>query len=111
MNRGGKRAGAGRPKAVRATTPQVAGRVLEQQKSELLWNEICQTDIAIMRTTGKTAPLREDLKYLEDRAHGKPMDTVNHLHNQPMEMNVNLTLSERFRIAIEKGDKRVRERG
>jgi len=52
-----------------------------------------------MRTTLKTAPLREDLKYLEDRAHGRPVDTVNHLHDKPIEMNLTVTLSEEIQNA------------
>lgn len=51
----------------------------------------------------------ESRKYLYDRAKGKAMITVNHLHDKPLEMTVNHTISERFRIAMEKADKRVRD--
>ena len=44
---------------------------------------------------------------LLDRKLGKPVQTVNHLHDKPIEMNVTHSLSERFRLAIEKAEKRV----
>lgn len=47
-------------------------------------------------------------RYLYDRAKGKATITVNHLHDKPQELNVNLQLSERFRIAMQKAEERVR---
>ncbi len=49
----------------------------------------------------------ETRRYLYDRAKGKATITVNHVHDRPIEHNVNLNLSERFRIAMEKAQKRV----
>jgi hypothetical protein len=49
----------------------------------------------------------ETRKYLYDRAKGKAVITVNHLHDKPMQHEVTLNLSERFRIAMEKAQKRV----
>jgi hypothetical protein len=46
-------------------------------------------------------------KYLYDKRDGKAVHTVNHLHDKPLEMNVTHSLSERFRIAMEKAEKRV----
>src|ERR1700734_2866442 len=37
-------------------------------------------------------PLTNLLRYLEDRAYGRPMDTVNHLHDKPLEVNATLEL-------------------
>lgn len=48
-------------------------------------------------------PLTNLLRYLEDRAYGRPVDTVNHLHDKPIEMNVTVSLAE----AIQKARKRV----
>lgn len=42
-------------------------------------------------------------KYLYDKRDGKAVHTVNHLHDKPIEMNVNVTLSE----AIQKARKRA----
>jgi hypothetical protein len=47
--------------------------------------------------------LAETLKYLEDRAFGRPMDNVNHLHEQPIELNAKISLAE----TISKARKRV----
>src|SRR6266496_1099933 len=44
---------------------------------------------------------------LLDRKLGKAVQTVNHVHDKPIEMNVTHSLSERFRLAIEKAEKRV----
>lgn len=46
-------------------------------------------------------------RYLYDKAKGKAMITVNHLHDKPIEHNVNLNLSDRFRLAMQKAEKRV----
>lgn len=56
-------------------------------------------------------PLTNLLRYLEDRAYGRPMDTVNHLHDKPLEVNATLTLGEGMRIAMEKAEARVSKRG
>jgi hypothetical protein len=34
------------------------------------------------------------LKYLTDRRDGKAVQTVNHLHDKPIEMNVNVSMAE-----------------
>ena len=59
------------------------------------------------RTTGHTADLRHALEYLDNRDLGNTVDTVNHLHDKPIEVNMNHSLSERFRLAHEKAEKRV----
>lgn len=46
-------------------------------------------------------------RWLYDKADGKAVQTINHVHNKPLEMNVNLSLSDRFRIAMEKAEQRV----
>lgn len=69
--RGGAGRGQGRKKRERPTDAGVAERVLRKQKAEELWNEIIETDAQLMRDTRKTAALREDLHYLEDRFYGK----------------------------------------
>jgi hypothetical protein len=135
MGRGGKREPGidpktgekkklGRPKSVRPTNVNVALRVLNQAKSETLWNSLIELaknrlgigDDGKLLPPPKGAiegpdyqgkfsiiPLTNLLRYLEDRAYGRPVDTVNHLHDKPIEMNVNLVLSE----AIQKARKRA----
>ncbi len=50
----------------------------------------------------------ETRRYLYDKAKGKAVITVNHLHDKPIEHNVNVSLSERFRLAMQKAEDRVR---
>lgn len=50
----------------------------------------------------------ETRRYLYDKAKGKAVVTVNHLHDKPIEHTMTVSLSERFRIAMQKGEERVR---
>lgn len=52
----------------------------------------------------------ETRRYLYDKAKGKAVITVNHLHDKPIEMNVNHTLRERYKMAMEKAEKRLARR-
>ncbi len=110
MGRGGKRAGAGRKKAERNTDANVAVKVLKKQQAESLWNELVENDLAILRTTKKSGPLRDTLRYLEDRAFGRPVDNVNHVHDKPIEMNVNLSIAEIVRKVRERKENYERSR-
>ena len=111
-SRGGARAGAGRKKAERLTDNKVATRVLAQAKVEKLWLEMIERDLAHMRDPqrGSSAGLRETLKYLENRSLGNCVDTVNHLHDKPIEMNVNLKMSELIREVRERKQNYERSR-
>ena len=96
----------GRPKAERPTNATVAAKVLAEAKAEKLWHLIIKTEVEQIEATplrASTTSLRETLKYLENRAHGNCVDTVNHIHDKPIEMNVTVSLSE----AIQKARKRV----
>lgn len=109
--RGGKRPGAGRkpkPKVESPVDRAAAARLLEalncasksSESEEIkgwrkLWNH---TDPRIRL---------DSRKYLYDKRDGKPVQTVNHLHDKPIEMNITHTISERMRIAMEKAEKRV----
>lgn len=55
-------------------------------------------------------PLVNLLRYLEARAYGNPMDTVNHLHDKPIELNATLTLGEGMRVAMAKAEERLKLR-
>lgn len=111
----------GRPKAERPTNENVAKRVLAQAKAEQTWLELIDLEkrrlglIAGAKESGGAVtagdyrgnssiiPLTNLLRYLEDRAFGRPVDTVNHLHDKPIEMNVTVSLAE----SIQKARKRV----
>ena len=101
MPRGGKRAGAGRKK--RPVDGNVARRIKAQVKAEELWVEAVTIAVEKARKTGNTSDLRQCLEYLDDRDMGRPVDTVNHLHDKPIEMN--LTVSH-FEV-VERARKRA----
>jgi hypothetical protein len=130
MPRGGKREGAGRRKSERPTNANVASRVLAQAKAETLWLSLIDLErrrlginkngeLSVAEKGAITEgdyqgrfsiiPLTNLLRYLEDRAYGRPMDTVNHLHDKPLEVNATLNLGEGMRLAMQKAEERIRE--
>ena len=131
MPPGGKRAGAGRKKQERPTNANVATRVLAQARAEQLWLSLIDLErrrLGINKTgelsvaekgaitegdyQGKFSiiPLTNLLRYLEDRAYGRPMDTVNHLHDKPIEMNLTVKMSELIREVRERKQQYERNR-
>jgi hypothetical protein len=117
----------GRPKAQRPTNANVATKVLAEVKAEKLW--IAMIDLERRRlginkdgTLGEKEkdaitgpdyqgkfsiiPLTNLLRYLEDRAYGRPMDTVNHLHNKPIEHNHTVSIRGTLAKALERAMKR-----
>ena len=125
----------GRPKAERATNTGVAQRVLKEIRAEQLWLSLVEleknrlgigaraqllqraTEISAGAISGpdypgrfSILPLVNLLRYLEDRAYGRPMDTVNHLHDKPVQMDVTLSLGEGMKLAMKKAEDRVRSR-
>lgn len=130
--RGGKREGAGRKKQERPTNVSVATRVLAQAKAEQLWLEMIDLEkrrlgLALPEKLPdgyypaghwpgyyhgqfSIIPLTNLLRYLEDRAYGRPVDTVNHLHDKPIEMNVNVSIAEVVRKVRERKEQYERSR-
>lgn len=121
----------------RPTTTAVANRVLAQAKAEKLWLAMIELEckrlgigvsgVLLKRAkdaaeTGEAVdsgdyqgrfsiiPLTNLLRYLEDRAYGRPVDTVNHLHDKPIDMKLELSMSERMLKALQKAEERVRSR-
>jgi len=113
----------GRPKSDRPTNANVAQKVLKQAKAEQLWlamidlerrrlglnksGELSEAEKGAITQgdfQGKFSiiPLTNLLRYLEDRAYGRPMDTVNHLHNKPIEVNHTFSISDRIKRARER---------
>ena len=121
----------GRPKSQRPTNANVATKVLAQARSEQLWGSLIELErrrLGINKDgslsekekgaiegpdyQGKFSiiPLTNLLRYLEDRAYGRPVDTVNHLHDKPIEMNVNVSLAEIVRKVRERKELYERSR-
>lgn len=124
---GGKRTGAGRKKQDRPTNSAVAAKVLAKAKAEDLWLSMIDLEKKRLGLDGKQAekgaidgpdyqgkfsiiPLTNLLRYLEDRAYGRPVDTVNHLHDKPIEMNVNVSIAEVVRKVRERKEQYERSR-
>lgn len=121
--RGGARPGAGRKKTELAPVTLVDGRtVTGQQHAQWIIDQLNAPfnskkpetlEIAGWRRLWDSLDKRialEARRYLYDRAKGKATITVNHLHDKPIEHNVNLNLSERFRLAMQKAEQRVGNR-
>ncbi len=110
MPRGGARPNSG-PKP-KPKIPQVQDRSAAAKMLEALNRPADSKDtyeIKMWRAIDNEGP-RESLdlrKYLYDKRDGKAVHTVNHLHDKPIEHTVTHTLSERFKIAMEKAEKRV----
>lgn len=109
-SRGGARPGAGRkakPKVPQVADKNAAAKLLEALNREERSDdshEIKQLRIIDSAGARESLDLR---KYLYDKRDGKAVHTVNHLHDKPLEMNINHTISERMRMALEKAEKRV----
>src|SRR5436305_201838 len=86
----------GRKKQERTVGGNFARKIKAKIKAEEKWLLIIEQD-TILAKAGKTAPLVRDLVYLDDRDLGRPMDTVNHLHDKPLEIDVNVKISEIIR--------------
>jgi hypothetical protein len=107
MPRGGARAGAGR----RKNKPENHGNPTKLEAREIIenlgkpipnwhakssyeptcncWKCLWKKDAEQQNQVGQYAR-----KYLWDRDSGKPVDTVNHVHDKPIDLNVNVSMAE-----------------
>jgi hypothetical protein len=119
---GGKREGAGRharncecrkcieKHGSRPVDGNLARRIKARIKAEEKWLLVVELATAKAKRTENTADLRNALEYLDNRDLGNTIDHVNHIHKDPMEMNVTLSLGEGMRLAMQKAEERVRSR-
>jgi tRNA U38,U39,U40 pseudouridine synthase TruA len=119
-NKGGARPGSGRKKATAPVTiidgrtvtgTQHAQWLIDQLNAEFNPKKPETIEVAGWRRLWDSLDKRvalETRRYLYDKAKGKAIITVNHVHDKPIEHNINLSLSERFRIAMQKADERLR---
>ena|ERR1035438_2860717 len=115
MPRGGKREAKdgkkiGRPKSTRPVDGNVARKIKAKIDAEKCWLFAAKVALKKAQETGNTADLVRILEYLDNRDLGNTVDTVNHLHDKPLEVNATLTLGEGMRLAMEKAEQRVRAR-
>ena len=112
MPRGGKRTPRegkklGRPKSTRPVDGNVARKIKARVKAEELWVFLIAQASKKAKETGNTADLRNALEYLDNRDLGTCVDTVNHLHDKPMDVNLTVNLGEGMRAAMKKADERL----
>ncbi len=110
MPRGGSRPGAGRKKQERPVDGNVARKIKARIKAEEKWVRLCEIAAEKAETTGNTSDLRNALEYLDNRDLGTCVDTVNHLHDKPIEMNVNVSIAEIVRKVRERKEQYERSR-
>lgn len=104
----------------RPVNGNVARKIKERVRAEDTWVALIETEKHRLRLdlpvderphNVSVIPLANMLKYQDDRDLGKPMDTVNHLHDEPIEMNVKVKLSEIIRQVRERKREYERSRG
>lgn len=115
MSRGGKRSGAGRKKNSPeqpgpAPNKNLATEILaslvmpdsewKKKHPDFAKDEPCHCEICLWRNWARGD--RSAAEYLWNRRDGKPVHIVNHLHDKPIEMNVNVKLSEIIRQVRER---------
>jgi archaellum biogenesis protein FlaJ (TadC family) len=87
----------GRKKSERPVDGNVARKIKARIHAEDKWVRVVELATKKAELTLNTADLRNALEYLDNRDLGNTMDTVNHLHDKPLEMNVNVKISEIIR--------------
>jgi hypothetical protein len=119
MPRGGKRPNAGRK--ARPTIPLEANKRIATDVLAMVGYDIghkrpdkngkggcdCErcTWFELLHESGDMRLRFDVLKYLTDRRDGKAVQTVNHVHDKPIEMNVTVSLAE----SVQKARKRAME--
>lgn len=119
---GGKRDGAGRHKrdcecerckakyGSRPVDGNLARKIKAKIKAEEKWLLVISIATEKAKSSGNTADLRHALEYLDNRDLGKPMDTVNHLHDKPLEVQATVTIAEVIREVRERKQSYERSR-
>lgn len=119
MPRGGKRDGAGRRQlqaesaGLAAPKKAFATEILESLGKDIGHEKDCLCEKCLWRKDAQQpgAAGRPAREYLWDRRDGKTISNVNHIHDKPIEMNVNVKLSEIIRQIRERKRDYERNRG
>jgi hypothetical protein len=111
MPRGGKRTPKegkrlGRPKSTRPVDGNVARKIKQRVRAEELWVFAIGKAAEKAKKTGNAGDLMRGLAYLDDRDLGRCVDTVNHLHDKPLEVNMQVSYFD----VIERARKRATEK-
>lgn len=114
----------GRRKAERLSNPATSEKILRDVRAEELEKaliavevhrlniDLDSKDLGVFNVPEKvkTEPLFRMLDRLKCHARGNPRDTVNHLHKEPMNLNVNLSIAEVVRKVRERKEQYERSR-
>lgn len=102
MAHGGKRPNAGRKAKAKADLPTVnktvAAEILAKADEVEAWLELLNAPDLRLRFDVR--------KYLTDKRDGKAVQTINHLHDKPIEVNHTFSIAEKLREARERATKR-----
>jgi hypothetical protein len=104
MPRGGRRPGAGRKAHARPTleaNKRTATEVLALTCRPIHQKD-CKCELCTWWELLRAADQRlrfDVLKYLTDRRDGKPVQTVNHVHDKPIDVNLTVSLAETIQKA------------
>lgn len=111
MPRGGSRPGAGRrrnrPEQV-APQKNLATEILASLGKEISGHKSdCNCEKCLWKRDAERPGVEGQWarKYLWDRRDGKPVQTVNHLHDKPIELDVSFSLADTIRKARERAQK------
>jgi hypothetical protein len=116
MARGGKRSGAGRrPRVAKiapapVTTKSNAAELIDALNRAPDKRRKDSRELAGWRELWEAKDLRICLdvrKYLYDKRDGKPVQSINHIHDKPIDLNVTHSLGERMLSAMAKAEKRL----
>jgi hypothetical protein len=100
----------GRPKSERPVDGNLARKIKAKIKAEEKWLLVIELATKKAEDTLHTADLRNALEYLDNRDLGNTTDNVNHMHDKPIEMNVNVSIAEVVRKVRERKEQYERSR-
>lgn len=100
----------GRKKSERPVDGNVARKIKAKVKAEELWVFLVTTAKTKAVLTGNTADLRNALEYLDNRDLGNTTDNVNHMHDKPLDVNLNVSIAEVVRKVRERKEQYERSR-
>lgn len=100
----------GRKKQERPVDGNLARKIKAKVKAEEKWVLVVELATQKARTSLNTADLRNALEYLDNRDLGNTTDNVNHMHDNPIEMNVNVSIADVVRKVRERKEQYERSR-
>jgi hypothetical protein len=119
---GGERKGAGRHRrdcdcercrkkhGSRPVDANLARKIKARVKAEEKWVLVIELATKKAQETLNTADLRNALEYLDNRDLGNCTDNVNHIHDNPIDLNVTVSMADVVRKVRERKEQYERSR-